>query len=132
MIGKSPNRTTPELFRPMLTDFIDRGNELALLADNIDWDYFEREFAPLYSKNGRPAKPIRLMVGCLLLKQMYGLGDETLPAEWVMNPYMQYFTGEKVFQKRPPMTPINDTPAGACPHRRADADAKDETDELWG
>ena len=51
MIGKSPNSTTPELFRPMLTDFIDRGNELAFLADNIDWDYFEREFAPLYSKD---------------------------------------------------------------------------------
>ena len=64
MIGKSPNRTIPELFRPMLTDFIDRGNELALLADNIDWQYFEREFALLYSKNGRPVKPIRLMVGC--------------------------------------------------------------------
>jgi len=27
---------------------------------------------------------------------------------------------------------INDTPAGACPHHRADADAKDEMDELWG
>ena len=37
MIGKSPNRTTPELFRPMLTDFIDLGNELVLLADNIDY-----------------------------------------------------------------------------------------------
>ena len=105
MIGKSPNRTTPELFRPMLTDFIDLGNELVLLADNIDWDYFEREFAPLYSKNGRPAKPIRLMVGCLLLKQMYGLGDETLPAEWVMNPYMQYFCGETFFQHKFPFDP---------------------------
>ena len=105
MIGKSPDRTTPELFRPMLTDFIDRGNELALLADNIDWKYFEREFAPLYSKNGRPAKPIRLMVGCLLLKQMYDLGDETLPSEWVMNPYMQYFCGETYFQHRFPFDP---------------------------
>lgn len=27
---------------------------------------------------------------------------------------------------------INDTPAGACPHQRADAGAKDEMDELWG
>ena len=29
MIGKSQNRTIPERFRPMLTEFIDRGNELA-------------------------------------------------------------------------------------------------------
>ena len=105
MIGKSPDRTTPELFRPMLTDFIDRGNELALQADSIDWGYFESEFAPLYSKNGRPAKPIRLMVGCLLLKQMYGLGDETLPSEWVMDPYMQNFCGETFFQHKFPFAP---------------------------
>ena len=43
MIGKSPNRTTPELFRPMLTDFIDRGNELALLAD-IPFHFFRSVF----------------------------------------------------------------------------------------
>ena len=31
------------------------------------------------------------------------------------------------------LLPINDTPAGACPHRRADAGGMDETDELfWG
>ena len=89
----------------MLTDFIDRGNELALLADNIDWQYFESEFAPLYSENGSPAMPIRLMVGCLLLKQMYNLGDETLPSEWVMNPYMQYFCCEAFFQHKFPFDP---------------------------
>jgi hypothetical protein len=33
MIGKSQNRTIPERFRPMLTEFIDRGNELALLCN---------------------------------------------------------------------------------------------------
>ena len=89
----------------MLTDFIDRGNELTLLADNIDWQYFESEFAPLYSENGRPAMSIRLMVGCLLLKQMYNLGDDTLPLEWVMNPYMQYFCGEAFFQHKFPFDP---------------------------
>jgi len=34
----------------MLTYFIDRGNKLALLADNINWQYFEHVFAPLYSQ----------------------------------------------------------------------------------
>lgn len=36
---------------------------------------------------------------------MYGLGDETLPAEWVMNPYMQYFCGEAFFQHKFPFDP---------------------------
>ena len=78
MIGKSPNQNEGELFRPLLKDFIDMNHELALLADRIDWRYFEKEFAPLYSKTGCPAMPVRFMVGCMMLKHMYNLGDETL------------------------------------------------------
>lgn len=57
MIGKSPNQNEGELFRPLLKDFIDMNHELALLADRIDWGYFEKEFAPLYSRTGCPAMP---------------------------------------------------------------------------
>ena len=105
MIGKSPIRNTPELFRPMLSSFIDEKHELVLLGEKIDWNYFENEFRKLYSDKGRRAKPIRLMVGCLLLKQMYNLGDETIAKEWVMNPYMQYFCGEVYFQHKFPFDP---------------------------
>ena len=105
MKGKSPIRNTPELFRPMLNSFIDEKHELVLLAERIDWQYFEEEFGRLYSTKGRPGKPIRLMVGCLLLKQMYNLGDETIAKEWVMNPYMQYFCGEVYFQHKFPFDP---------------------------
>ena len=31
---------------PMLRDFMDMKHELVLLAKEINWDYFEREFAP--------------------------------------------------------------------------------------
>lgn len=105
MIGKSPRRDEPELFRPLLSDFIDMSHELVLLSEKIDWSYFEREFSPLYSRTGKAAMPVRLMVGCLLLKHMYNLGDETLARAWVMNPYMQYFCGEAFFQHRFPCDP---------------------------
>lgn len=49
--------------------------------------------------------PIRLMTGCLLLKHLYNLGDETLARAWVMNPYMQYFCGEAFFLHRFPCAP---------------------------
>ena len=78
MIGKSPNRMEQELFRPLLSDFIDMDHELVLLSEKIDWTYFEMEFAPLYSKRGCLSMPIRLMVGCLMLKHLYNYGDETL------------------------------------------------------
>ena len=78
MKGTLPDQTQRELFRPLLRDIIDTKHELVLLADRIDWGYFEQEFSPLYSKVGQPGVPIRIMVGCLLLKQMENLGDETL------------------------------------------------------
>jgi IS5 family transposase len=32
--------------------------------------------------------PIRLIVGCLVMKLLYNLGDETLEEAWKKNPYM--------------------------------------------
>ena len=105
MTGTSPNKSQRDIFQPLLTDFIDLDQELAVLADRIDWNYFEDAFAGHYSHTGQPAMPIRFMVGCLLLKRMYNYGDETLAKAWVMNPYMQYFCGEAYFQHTFPCDP---------------------------
>ena len=40
---------------------------LYVLAGKIHWEVFEQEFGKLYSREGRPAKPIRLMVSLLML-----------------------------------------------------------------
>ena len=106
MLGKNPEKK-PELFRPMLVDFIDLEHELVLLSEKIDWNYFEKEFSPLYSKVGNPSHPIRFMVGCLLLKHLYNLGDETLEKAWIMNPYMQHFCGRGFFEHEFPCDPSN-------------------------
>ena len=106
MLGKSPVNQS-ELFRPMMLDYIDNHHELVLLANKIDWKYFEKEFEPLYSKVGNASHPIRFMVGCLLLKHLYNLGDETLAQAWVMNPYMQYFCGSIFFEHEFPCDPSN-------------------------
>jgi IS5 family transposase len=105
MKGKSPNQNQRNLFLPLLKEFINMEHELVLLAEKIDWSYFDKSFSSLYSETGQPAMPIRLMVGCLMLKRLYNLGDETLASEWVMNPYMQYFCGEAYFQYQFPCDP---------------------------
>lgn len=105
MIGKTDKKKQHDLFRPMLIDFIDKQHELVLLAEKMDWNYFENELLPFYSKVGRPSMPIRLMVGCLLLKRLYNLGDETLAEAWKMNPYMQYFCGMTHFEHKFPCDP---------------------------
>ena len=105
MTGTSPNQNQKNLFLPLLKEFIDMNHELVLLADKIDWKYFDNSFSKLYSNTGQPAMPIRLMVGCLMLKRLYNFGDETLVLEWEMNPYMQYFCGEAHFQHHFPCDP---------------------------
>ena len=98
------------IFEVALESFIDMNHELVLLSKQIDWEAVESEFAEYYcADNGRPSVPIRKMVGMMLLKNIYNLSDEGVVARWLENPYMQYFTGEKVFQKRPPMNPIDMT-----------------------
>lgn len=105
LLGKTDHKKQRNLFRPMLDDFIDHGHELVLLADKIDWSYFENQFCVLYSPKGRPSMPIRLMVGCLMLKRIYNLGDETLAESWKMNPYMQYLCGMTHFEHSFPCDP---------------------------
>jgi IS5 family transposase len=105
MTGKLPCPNQRELFRPLLTDLIDPQHELCLLADTIDWKYFENEFGKLFSTKGAPSVPIRLMVGCLILKQLKNLGDDSFPSQWIENPYMQYFCGMRCFEHEFPFDP---------------------------
>jgi IS5 family transposase len=93
------------MFEAVLVQMINPAHELCRLASEIDWGFFEREFAPLYSGTGRPAHPIRRMVGFLIIKQLYNQSDEGVVARWVENPYWQHFTGEAVFRHRAPFDP---------------------------
>ncbi|MDR0754163.1 MAG: transposase [Prevotellaceae bacterium] len=102
MSGKLQEKNQRELFRIRLEDVINPNHELVLLAKSIDWNYFDEEFKNLYSENGRPCMPVRLMIGCLMLKHMYNLGDEGLPELWIRDVYFQYFCGGVFFEHKFP------------------------------
>ena len=105
MLKKLPVQPQLEMFKTVLTSFINPQHELCLLAKEIDWDTLEKEFAPLYGSTGRPSIPIRTIVGLLLLKQIYNLGDETVMERYIENPYWQHFCGEIYFQYKYPFDP---------------------------
>lgn len=105
MKGKLPNQNQKNLFRPVLKDIINPTHELVILTKQIDWNEFEISFSELYSHTGQPGVPIRTMVGLLLLKRIYNLGDETVMEQWLQNPYFQYFCGEAEFQWEYPCDP---------------------------
>lgn len=105
MKGKLPDQEQKNLFRPILKEIINPNHELVVLSGKMDWNSFENEFGPLYSNTGQPGIPIRTMVGLLILKRIYNLGDETVMDQWVQNPYFQYFCGESEFQWKAPCDP---------------------------
>ena len=81
---------------------LDEAEPLLRLASIIPWGDFEKAFKVHYSGLGAPAKPIRLMVGLLLLKQLENLSDETMVRQWKQNPYYQAFCGQNNFSLSEP------------------------------
>lgn len=76
------------------------------LALAINWKVFDETFSKHYSATqGKPAKPIRLMVALLILKQIRNLSDESVVEQWAENSYYQYFSGEGYFSCKAPCVP---------------------------
>lgn len=101
MLPKSPD-THPQSNMFDIVGQLDANDPLLALARELDWQSLESTFAPLYSELGRSAKPIRLMCGLLMLKQLQNLSDESVVEQWRMNPYYQVFCGEATFQTKQP------------------------------
>lgn len=105
MKSSSPNPEQTNFLYQGLKELLNPKEELYQLAEKIPWEEIEKEFEKYYKDFGRPAKPIRLMVSLLLLKQINNLGDEPVVERWVENPYWQYFSGEREFQWNMPVEP---------------------------
>ena len=76
------------------------------MAHLVDWDKIEDKYCHLYCEdNGAPAKPIRLALGAMLIRQMEKFSDEKLVLHIQENPYMQYFCGIKEFSLELPFVP---------------------------
>lgn len=98
MLAKKAIDKGPNLFYSALSVMLNQKHPLFILAHQINWSVFEESFAPLYClDNGRPAKPIRLMVGLLILKHLRNVSDENIVEQWSENTYYQYFCGELNF-----------------------------------
>ena len=98
---KSPIKS-PSLFWDLET-MLDMHNELFVLANLINWQLFEDSFSPLFSaESGRPPKPIRLMVGLLILKHVRNVSDEQVVIQFKENAYYQYFCGMECFTTAAP------------------------------
>ena len=96
MLSK-PASPTQLSFYSTFEEQLSHRHPLYVLANQIQWEIFEHAFAKLYSEEGRPAKPIRLMVSLLMLKHVRNLSDESVVEQWFENIYYQYFSGERSY-----------------------------------
>jgi len=105
MLSKSKN--TAQLgFYSSFEEQLDRHHPLFILANSIHWQLFDEAFSKHYSLTmGAPAKPIRLMVSLLILKQLRNLSDESVVEQWRENVFYQYFSGETFYASKAPCVP---------------------------
>ena len=96
MLSKKQN-TSQLGFYSTFEEQLSHSHPLYILANTINWKIFEDTFSELYSDEGRPAKPIRLMVSLIILKHIRNISDESVVEQWFENIYYQYFGGEKSY-----------------------------------
>jgi IS5 family transposase len=97
MLSKKGNSTSQLGFYSTFEEQLSHKHPLYILTNQMEWQIFEDAFAKHYSDEGRPAKPIRLMVSLLMLKHIRNLSDESVVEQWMENIYYQYFSGEKSY-----------------------------------
>ena len=83
---------------------LDPSNEWVKMVELISWETLEEAYAESFgeSTTGNPAKPVRMAVGTLIIKERYRMSDEDVVKEIRMNPYLQYFIGLPGFTHEAP------------------------------
>src|ERR1051325_10172356 len=97
MLSKKVSCNVQPGFYSTFEEQLSHRHPLYILAHKVQWEVFEKAFSKHYSDEGRPAKPIRLMVSLVMLKHIRNLSDESVVEQWMENVYYQYFSGEKSY-----------------------------------
>lgn len=95
MYRKTPRpELTPENFEMPFSGKLSSDNRWVIMAELIPWAEFEEQYAEKFSeKIGAPAKPFRMALGALIIKEKLGISDRETVEQIKENPYLQYFIG---------------------------------------
>lgn len=78
-------------------------NRWVIMSELIPWSEFESEYAQHFSSDmGAPAKPFRMALGALIIKEKLGISDRETVEQIKENPYLQYFIGSKSYSNQAP------------------------------
>ena len=82
---------------------LNKENRWVKLAAMIPWCEIEERYMELFSPDqGAPAKPLRMALGALIIKERCGYTDEETVEQIRENPYLQYFIGMSEYRDEAP------------------------------
>ena len=106
MYRKKDNQQTIDGFILPFDGALQANNRWVIKARLIPWDDIEGDYADLFpSGTGNVAKPARVALGALVIKETLGLTDEETVEQIRENPYLQYFLGYKKYTNEKPFDP---------------------------
>jgi hypothetical protein len=95
--------TPPEKFEFPLEGKLSPENRWVVMANLVPWSEFEEEYAQNFSTEmGAPAKPFRMALGALIIKERLGVSDRETVEQIRENPYLQYFIGLESYSNEAP------------------------------
>ena len=94
---------TPENFELPFSGKLSPDNRWVIMAELIPWSEFESQYASKFAeKMGAPAKPFRMALGALIIKEKLGTSDRETVEQIKENPYLQYFLGMSDYRNEAP------------------------------
>lgn len=82
---------------------LDGKNRWIKLSQLVPWEEIERIYKDNFSPvHGAPAKPLRMALGALIIKEKCGFTDEETVEQLRENPYLQYFIGMSEYSNEAP------------------------------
>jgi transposase, IS5 family len=97
------NPISPENFELTFEGKLSSDNRWVVLASLIPWGEFEDEYSDEFSMDmGAPAKPFRMALGALIIKEKLGISDRETVEQIKENPYLQYFIGISSYSNEAP------------------------------
>jgi hypothetical protein len=94
---------SPEKFELPVLSELSSENRWVIMAELIPWSEFESEYAENFSENmGAIAKPFRMALGALIIKEKLGTSDRETVEQIRENPYLQYFLGMSSYSNEAP------------------------------
>jgi len=97
------NPISPDNFELTFEGKLSSDNRWVVLASLIPWAEFEDEYSSEFSIDmGAPAKPFRVALGALIIKEKLGISDRETVEQIKENPYLQYFIGMSSYSNETP------------------------------